>query len=99
MKKTPYRVVVEFTRTCEVLRAAFAPQDQEGKGKCNHIGGVLFLFLTPKGFIGLHRTNKPSFRTHNLIPIVTIYRITIALLMTALVRLAFMYHVTLVDKV
>ena len=28
---------------------------------------------------------------------VTIYRITIALLMTALVRLAFVYHVTLVN--
>jgi len=28
---------------------------------------------------------------------VTIYLITIALLLTALVRLAFMYHVTLVD--
>ena len=45
MKKTPYRVVVEFAPTCDVLRAACtcpAGLGVQGKGKCNHIGGVLF---------------------------------------------------------
>ena len=45
MKKTPYRVVVEFAPTCDVLRAACtcpAGLGLQGKGKCNHNGGVLF---------------------------------------------------------
>ena len=45
MKKTPYRVVVEFAPTCDVLRAACTCPvglAVQGKGKCNHIGGVLF---------------------------------------------------------
>ena len=45
MKKTPYRVVVEFSPTCDVLRAACtcpAGLGLQGKGKCNHVGGVLF---------------------------------------------------------
>ena len=45
MKKTPYRVVIEFSPTCDVLRAACtcpAGLRLQGKGKCNHVGGVLF---------------------------------------------------------
>lgn len=45
MKKTPYRVVIEFSPTCDVLRAACtcpAGLGSQGKGKCNHVGGVLF---------------------------------------------------------
>ena len=45
MKKTPYRVVVEFTPQCDVLRATCtcpAGLGLLGKGKCNHVGGVLF---------------------------------------------------------
>ena len=45
MKKTPYRVVIEFSPTCDVLRAACtcpAGLGLQGKGKCNHVGGVLF---------------------------------------------------------
>ena len=45
MKKTPYRVVVELSPTCDVLRAACtcpAGLGLHGKGKCNHTGGVLF---------------------------------------------------------
>ena len=45
MKKSPYRVVVEFTPQCDVSRAACtcpAGLGSQGKGKCNHIGGVLF---------------------------------------------------------
>ena len=45
MKKTPYRVVIEFSPTCDVLRAACtcpAGLGLQGKGKCNHFGGVLF---------------------------------------------------------
>ena len=45
MKKTPYRVVVEFAPTCDVLRAACtcpAGLGLQGKGKCNHNGRVLF---------------------------------------------------------
>jgi len=45
MKKTPYRVVVEFTPQCDFLRAACtcpAGLGSHGKGKCNHVGGVLF---------------------------------------------------------
>ena len=45
MKKTPHRVVIEFSPTCDVLRAACtcpAGLGLQGKGKCNHVGGVLF---------------------------------------------------------
>ena len=45
MKKTPYRVVIEFSPTCDFLRAACtcpAGLGLQGKGKCNHVGGVLF---------------------------------------------------------
>ena len=45
MKKSPYRVVVEFTPQCDILRAACtcpAGLGMQGKGKCNHVGGVLF---------------------------------------------------------
>ena len=45
MKKLPYRVVVEFTPQCDVSRSACtcpAGLGSQGKGKCNHIGGVLF---------------------------------------------------------
>ena len=45
MKRAPYRVVVEFAPTCDVLRAACtcpAGLGLHGKGKCNHVGGVLF---------------------------------------------------------
>ena len=44
MKKTPYRVVIEFSPTCDVLRAACTCPvglGLQGKGKCNHVGGVL----------------------------------------------------------
>ena len=44
-ERTPYQVVVEFSPTCDVLRAACtcpAGLGLQGKGKCNHIGGVLF---------------------------------------------------------
>lgn len=45
MKKTPYKVVVEFSQVYDVLRAACtcpAGLGLQGRGKCNHIGGVLF---------------------------------------------------------
>ena len=45
MKKTPYRVVIELSPTCDVLRAACtcpAGLGLQGKGKCNQFGGVLF---------------------------------------------------------
>ena len=45
MKKTPYRVVIEFTPQCDILRATCtcpAGLGSQGKGKCNHTGGVLF---------------------------------------------------------
>ena len=45
MKRTPYKVVVEFSPTCDVLRTACtcpAGLGLQGKGKCNNIGGVLF---------------------------------------------------------
>ena len=45
MKKTPHRVVLEFSPTCDVLSAAYTYPtglDLRGKGKGNHIGGVLF---------------------------------------------------------
>ena len=45
MKKTPYRVIVEFSATCDVLRAACtcpAGLGVQGKGKCNLVGRVFF---------------------------------------------------------
>ena len=45
MKKTPYRAVVEFSPQCDILRATCtcpAGLGLLGKGKCNHVGGVLF---------------------------------------------------------
>ena len=48
-RKTPYRVVVEFTPQCDVLRAIStcpAGLGLLGKGKCNHVGGVLFALET-----------------------------------------------------
>ena len=45
MKKNPYRVVVDFSPQCDILRAACtcpAGLGLNGKGKCNHVGGVLF---------------------------------------------------------
>lgn len=45
MKKSPYRVLVEFTLHCDVSRAACtcpAGLGSQGKGKCNHVGGELF---------------------------------------------------------
>ena len=45
MKKTPHRDVIEFSPTCDVLCAACtcpAALGLQGKGKCNHVGGVLF---------------------------------------------------------
>jgi len=48
MKKTPYRVVIEFSPTCDVLRAACtctAGLGLQGKGKCNCVGGVLFAII------------------------------------------------------
>ena len=47
MTKTPYRVLIKFTPQCDILRAActcLAGLGSQGKGKCNHIGGVLFAF-------------------------------------------------------
>ena len=45
MKKNPYRVVVELSPQSDILRAACtcpAGLGLSGKGKCNHVGGVLF---------------------------------------------------------
>ena len=45
MKRTPYKVVVEFSSSGDILHAACtcpAGLGLQGKGKCNHIGGVLF---------------------------------------------------------
>ena len=45
MKKNPYRVIVEFSPQCDIFRAACtcpAELGLNGKGKCNHVGGVLF---------------------------------------------------------
>ena len=45
MKKSPYRVVVEFRSQSDVSRAVCtcpAGLGSQGKGRCNHIGGVLF---------------------------------------------------------
>ena len=45
MKKKRYKVVVKFSSDCDVMRAACtcpAGLGRNGRGKCNHIGGVLF---------------------------------------------------------
>ena len=45
MKKSAYRVVIEFSPTCDVPRATCtcpAGLGLQGKGKCSHVGGVLF---------------------------------------------------------
>lgn len=45
MKKSPYRVVVEFSPQSDILQAACtcpAGLGLSGKGKCNHVGGMLF---------------------------------------------------------
>ena len=60
MKKTPYRAVLEFSSICDVLRAAFtysAGLGLRGKGKCGHIGGVLF---ASEDFIGRRFQNNPK---------------------------------------
>jgi len=47
MTNTPYRVLIKFTPQCDILRAActcLAGFASQGKGNCNHIGGVLFAF-------------------------------------------------------
>ena len=60
MKRTPYRVVVEFSPTCDVLRAACTCSTGlglNGKGKCNHVGGVLFAI---EDFIRRGLQNNPE---------------------------------------
>ena len=60
MKRMPYRVVVEFSPTCDVLRAACtcpAGPGLNGKGKCNHVGGVLFAI---EDFIRCGLQNNPE---------------------------------------
>ena len=60
MKRTPYRVVVEFSPTCDVLRAAYTCPTGlglNGKGKCNHVGGVLFAI---EDFIRRGLQNNPE---------------------------------------
>jgi len=60
MKRTPYRVVVQFSPTCDVLRAACtcpAGLGLNGKGKCNHVGGVLFAI---EDFIRRGLQNNPE---------------------------------------
>ena len=60
MKRTPYRVVVEFTPTCDVLHAACtcpAGLGMHGKGKCNHVGGALFAI---EDFIRRGLQNNPE---------------------------------------
>ena len=60
MKRTPYRVVVEFAPTCDVLRAACtcpAGLGLNGYGKCNHVGGVLFAI---EDFIRRGLQNNPE---------------------------------------
>ena len=68
MKKSAYRVVVEFSPTCDVLRAACtcpAGLGLQGKGKCNHVGGVLFAI---KDFSrrGLQQNPEPLICTSRL---------------------------------
>ena len=63
MKKTTYRAVLEFSPICDVLRAAFtysAGLGLRGKGKCDHIGGVLFAI---EDFIGRRFQNNPKLLT------------------------------------
>ena len=58
--KTPYRVVVEFTPQCDVLRATStcpAGLGLLGKGKCNLVGGVLFAW---EDFIRRHLWQHPE---------------------------------------
>lgn len=72
-KKTPYRVVVEFALTCEVLRAArTCPAGPGRKGKVQQHRGSTLSISNVKRLIFSHRKNKPSFRTHKLIPITII---------------------------
>ena len=50
MKKNPYRVIVEFSPQCDILRAVCtcpAGLGLNGKGKCNHVGGVLCAAAEP----------------------------------------------------
>ena len=68
MKKTPYRAILEFSPTYDVLRAActcLAGLRLRGKGKCNHIGGVLFAI---EDFIrrGLQNNSEPLTCTSRL---------------------------------
>ena len=68
MKKTPYRAILEFSPTYDVLRAACtcpAGLLLRGKGKCNHIGGVLFAI---EDFIrrGLQNNSEPLTCTSRL---------------------------------
>ena len=68
MKKTPYRVVIEFTPQCDILRAAStcpAGLGSQGKGKCNHAGGVLFA-LEDFTRRGLQKHPKPLSCTSRL---------------------------------
>ena len=68
MKKTPYRAILEFSPTYDVLRAACtcpAGLGLWGKGKYNHIGGVLFAI---EDFIrrGLQNNSEPLTCTSRL---------------------------------
>ena len=50
MKKTPYPVVIEFSPTCDLLRAACtctAGLGLQGKRKCNYVRGALNLHIPP----------------------------------------------------
>ena len=66
MKKTPNRAVLEFSPMCDVLRAECTYSAVLGlrvKGKCNHIGGVLFAI---KDFIRFQNNPKPLTSTPRL---------------------------------
>ena len=66
MKKTPNRAVLEFSPMCDVLRAEFTYSAVLGlrvKGKCNHIGGVLFAI---EDFIRFQNNPKPLTSTPRL---------------------------------
>ena len=67
MKKTPYRAILEFSPTYDVLSAACTCPAGLGlrKGKCNHIGGVLFAI---EDFIrrGLQNNSEPLTCTSRL---------------------------------
>ena len=61
IKMMPYRVVIEFSPTCDVLRTACtcpAGLGLQGKGKCNHVGGVLFA-IEDFSRIGLPQNPEP----------------------------------------